>query len=47
MADLDVITRGYELVAARPASLLADAMARCMQEAVRQTLEDCGLAEPV
>lgn len=34
-------------LANRPASLLADAMARCMQEAVRQTLEDCGLAEPV
>ena len=34
-------------LANRPASLLADAMARCMQEAVRQTLDDYGLAEPV
>lgn len=34
-------------MAARPASLLADAMARCMQEAVRQTLGDAGLAVPV
>ena len=33
-------------MANRPASLLADAMARCMQDAVRQTLVDCGLCEP-
>ncbi len=33
-------------LANRPASLLADAMARCMQQAVQQTLNDCGLAGP-